>query len=133
MKELGANIYLIEGNHYKLRRGLGAPNSLIIKDDKEFIVVDSGVITYQLKRFKKLEKAGFLSLNKISKIYLTHHHWDHSLLASYFQRIFGSKIYCHPLEKEGVEDGDVFYKHYWESFEILEKERSNHSQIGVES
>ncbi len=122
MKELGDNLYLIEGNHYKLRRGLGAPNSLIVKDDKEFIVIDPGVTTYQLKKFKKLEKAGYLTLNKISKIFLSHHHWDHSLLASYFQKRFGSKIYCHPLEKEGVEDGNIIYNLYWESFEILERE-----------
>ncbi|MHA1802365.1 MAG: MBL fold metallo-hydrolase, partial [Candidatus Heimdallarchaeaceae archaeon] len=104
MRELGANLFLIESNSpYKLRRGCGAPNSLIVKDGNEFIVIDPGVITYQLKKFKKLDKVGFLTLDKISRIFLTHHHWDHSLLASYFQQRFGSKIYCHPLEKRGVE------------------------------
>ncbi|MBY9000367.1 MAG: MBL fold metallo-hydrolase, partial [Candidatus Heimdallarchaeota archaeon] len=93
-----------------------------VKDDKEFIVIDPGVSTYQLKKFKKLEKAGYLTLDKISRIFLTHHHWDHSLLASYFQQRFGSKIYCHLLEKEGVENGDVIYNLYWESFEILESD-----------
>ncbi|GAH30003.1 unnamed protein product [marine sediment metagenome] len=51
MRELVGNLYLVEGNHYKLRRGLDAPNSLIVKDDKEFIVIDPCVITYQLRRF----------------------------------------------------------------------------------
>ncbi len=123
MRELGTNLYLIESNNpYKLRRGLGAPNSLIVKDNREFIVIDPGVTTHQLKEFKKLKRAGVLSLDKISKIFLSHHHWNHSLLASYFQQRFNSKIYCHPLEKEGVEDGKVIYNLYWESFEILERE-----------
>ena len=123
MKELGDNIYLVEHNSpYKIRRGLGAPNTLVIKSDKEFIIIDPGVITHQLKALKKLEKSGYFKLERMSKIFLSHHHWDHSLLASYFQQKYGSRIYCHPLEKEGVEDGSVIYNLHWESFEILERD-----------
>jgi glyoxylase-like metal-dependent hydrolase (beta-lactamase superfamily II) len=126
MLQIADNIFIIPSREeMSIRRGLGAPNTVIAKGDKETIVIDPGVWTHQLKHFRKCFKKNLLSLSEIKKIFFTHHHMDHSMLGHYFQKNNNAELFCHEKEKEGLESKSIHHTNLFEGYLFLEKEMTS--------
>lgn len=102
------NMYLIvskeQGTTGEGKRAQGSGNRA------QGIVIDPGFIESETDSiFKQLRK----KVNKIPYIFLTHCHFDHISGVDILKKEFNSKIYCHQLEKEKLEDpqksGAVFF------------------------
>jgi glyoxylase-like metal-dependent hydrolase (beta-lactamase superfamily II) len=55
------------------------------------------------------EVAGIAQQNKIDRIYLTHHHEDHSGNAAHINKSIGADVYGHRLTAENLKNPIPFY------------------------
>ena len=115
-------IYIECKNQKKISRGMGAVNTLIVVGDKESIIIDPGVWTYQYTILKKLSKRNVIDSSRIKKVFISHQHWDHSTLASYFQRNFGAKVFSHLEAKNDLEDEDIMLRNFFTGYKFLQEE-----------
>lgn len=60
------------GNYY------GPVNAFLLRVGDEMVLVDTGPITHTgQSAVRQLIENGYLPLQKIDRVFLTHHHWDH--------------------------------------------------------
>jgi len=123
MRKIAENISVIPSREEKgIRRGIGAPNTVIVKGEKETLLIDPGVWTHQLKQFRKCFRKNLLTLSEIKKVCFTHHHLDHIILGYYFQKNNNAELYCHEKEKEGIENKAIHHSNLFEGYLFLQKE-----------
>ena len=70
-------------------------------ETKEGALIDPGHNLEEIKKFVNENEI------KITKILLTHGHYDHILYAKEAADIFGAQICCHPKEKEMMETAEM--------------------------
>jgi len=88
----------------EIAREIGTLYPVLVWDDKDVVLMDTGLLgQYELIR-AAVEKAGF-SLEQITKIILTHHDIDHIGNAKLMNK-FGAKIMAHEKEAPYIQ-GDL--------------------------
>lgn len=98
LEEISDNVYFIEGN---LKGKYPFANSLLVKGEKENVLIDTGAGSRNLRKLRKQYS--------IDRILLSHCHEDHTCGLKYFKN---SKILIHELDKEGVESIKYLQKIY---------------------
>jgi len=81
----------------------GIANCYLIKGDKGYILIDTGVNTHREVFFKKLLSRGYLPDN-ITLAILTHGHHDHAGNAEELQKTYGVKIAMHVADDDMVKN-----------------------------
>jgi hydroxyacylglutathione hydrolase len=82
---------------------LGGVNCYLVKDETDFILVDTGFSTRRSVLLQKLEKAGCKPGN-LKLIVLTHGDMDHTGNAAFLQDRYGTQVAIHALDAGMVRD-----------------------------
>jgi hydroxyacylglutathione hydrolase len=87
---------------------LGHVNCYLIKNNSDYILIDTGCSNKRAELENELEGAGCKPGN-LSLIVLTHGDFDHSGNGAYLQKKFGSRIAMHHDDSGIVERGNMFW------------------------
>ncbi|MCW4005978.1 MAG: MBL fold metallo-hydrolase [Candidatus Bathyarchaeota archaeon] len=86
----------------------GGVNCYLIKNNEDFVLIDTGFSKRRSDIEQQLETAG-CTPGKLQLIVLTHGDFDHSGNAAYFREKYQTKIAMHRNDIGMVEKGDLFY------------------------
>jgi hydroxyacylglutathione hydrolase len=84
--------------------GSGYDSNVYYVDAQKPILIDTGTGQHNKETLQNLDK--FSSIDKISKIILTHKHADHSGGAAELSAELGVKVYAHELDGQALVEGD---------------------------
>ena len=87
---------------------LGSVNCYLIKNDNEYVLIDTGPSNTRSNLEKELKDAGCTPEN-LNLIILTHGDFDHTGNADYLREKFDAKIAMHYADLEMVRHGDMFW------------------------
>ena len=112
LMKVSENVYCVGragwGGFKPLSRG-GNSNVFLIDGGSELALVDVGMTAGVDDTLKNVRALGF-DPAKITKVFLTHSHWDHAAgLAELQKRLPNAKVYGHRLCKETMGDGPGIY------------------------
>jgi len=110
----------------KISKGMGAVNTLVVTGKNDSIIIDPGVWTYQYRILKKLSRKNLVEISKIKRVCITHQHWDHCTLASYFQKKFKAEVFSHKEAVEALENEDIMFKNFFTGYRFLKNELENY-------
>ena len=71
----------------------------------EIVLIDCGTPEGFERIVENIRSLGF-DPARITRIYATHGHYDHTGAAKLFREHFGTKLYIHPIDRAQVENGD---------------------------
>ena len=101
--------------------GIGNFNCYLLKTDKGFVLVDTGVSRLRVKLEGLLEKAGCVAGN-LKLILLTNGTMDAMGNAAFLRHKFGSRIAMHTDDLKMVEDGEYPQRQFKSKFpEVIYK------------
>jgi len=84
--------------------GVGYDSNVYLLEDDDPVLVDAGTGVYADSALEEIAKV--VPLKDISRIVLTHSHYDHMGGAGAFQKATGGRVFLHELEAEPVNAGD---------------------------
>jgi glyoxylase-like metal-dependent hydrolase (beta-lactamase superfamily II) len=87
---------------------LGSVNCYLIKNDSNYILIDTGSSNQRIALEKELESAG-CEPGKLALIILTHGDFDHTGNAVYLREKYKAQIVMHVDDLGMVENGDMFF------------------------
>jgi hydroxyacylglutathione hydrolase len=85
--------------------GVGYDSNVYLLEDEDPIIVDTGTGMYAESALEEVSK--IVPLRKVSRIVLTHSHYDHLGGAAAFQKATGGRIYLHEDEALPLKAGDT--------------------------
>ena len=87
---------------------LGFVNAYLLKGDKGFVLIDTGLPQQQEQLENELKSAGCTPEN-LKLVILTHGDWDHTGNAAFLKEKYHTKIAVHPGDVNQAENG-IFLK-----------------------
>jgi hydroxyacylglutathione hydrolase len=85
----------------------GTVNCYLIKTDKGFILIDTGLSIKRNEIEKELEESGCRPGN-LKLIIITHGDGDHTGNCAYLSKKFGAKIAINKIESDAIESGNLY-------------------------
>jgi glyoxylase-like metal-dependent hydrolase (beta-lactamase superfamily II) len=83
-------------------------NSYLVKNNKGYILIDTGYSTNRKDLEKQIEDAGCTPRN-LKLILITHGHFDHTGNCAFLREKYGAQLAMHKDDIKMVETGDMFY------------------------
>lgn len=96
------DIYLLSGFAYQIHQNV---YGIAIQNEKRLVLIDTGLDGRDIEQIRKTMKVWGLDGYKITEIFLTHAHFDHTGNASYFEKQ-GATLYAGNSDADSIETGD---------------------------